>query len=78
MSMQATAYSARDLASTGMSDDRRTGWWSRVAKNFIAAQERAARVRAARELSHLSDAHLNALGLDTDDIKALRDTGVLR
>lgn len=78
MSMQASVMTSRDLAAPRNTSGTATGAFGRWFQSFIAAQERAAHARAARELRHLSDPHLAALGLSPTQIAGLRETGRLR
>lgn len=78
MSTHVSALNARDYV--GASDAAVTGRPSRLSRwfdGFVKGQERAAAVRIAREIQHLSDDHLKVLGLSDDQIADLRSNGRL-
>ncbi len=73
MAMQSTTMGAFDAR---VDDEaRKDTFFSRAANAYQDSFMKAGRARAMRELRHLSDAHLSALGLADADIAELRKTG---
>ena len=75
MSTQTIGYGNYEFAPEQTTE--KAGFWGRLFDGFVTAREKEARIRVSQHLAGLSDAHLESIGFDHREIKALRETGIL-